>query len=270
MIKGPSTRKLIETAVAAAHASGKVLIKHFGKKLRVEEKVGAGLVTNADWESENAAIRILKARARGFADFGVLTEESGLHAARNEGRWIMDPLDGTTNYVHRFPMFCVSIAAEWKGEVLVGVIHHPILKETYIAIRGKGASVNGKKLSVSNTRKIVNSLLSTGFSYNSQSSRSEGLLRTEMHSFENLSSVARAIRRPGSAALDLAYTARGVFDGFWERKLSPWDVAAGMLLVSEAGGKVTDFEGRPFQLTAPEILASNGHLHPELLKKVKT
>lgn len=236
-------------------------MRHFGKPLRVEEKAGAGLVTQVDWASENAAIKILK---REFPDFGILTEESGQHLARSPGRWILDPLDGTTNYVHRFPMFCVSIAAEWENEICVGVIYHPVLKETYLGVRGKGARVNGKKLKISLTRKVENSLLSTGFTY-----RKGEWLRDEMQAFSNLSAVARAVRRPGSAALDLAYTARGVFDGFWERRLSPWDVAAGALLVKEAGGMVTDFQGAPFTLDKAEILASNGLVHSALLQNIK-
>jgi myo-inositol-1(or 4)-monophosphatase len=160
-------------------------------------------------------------------------------------------------------MFCVSIAAEWEGEIVVGVIYHPILKDLYVAVRGKGAFVNGKRLRVSNTRRVENSLLTTGFTY-----RKDKYLHREMEAFERLSHVTRAIRRPGSAALDLAYTARGVFDGFWERRLSPWDVAAGALLVMEAGGKVTDFQGRPFRIDSKEVLASNSSLHQDLLKSV--
>jgi myo-inositol-1(or 4)-monophosphatase len=143
------------------------------------------------------------------------------------------------------------------------VIYHPILKDTYVAVRGGGAFVNGRPMRVSKTRRLGDSLLTTGFTY-----RKDSWLRAEMEAFERLSEVARAVRRPGSAALDLAYTARGVFDGFWERRLSPWDVAAGALLVEEAGGKVTDFQGKSFQISAREILASNGTLHKPLLQAV--
>jgi|GEM_PF-13332 len=260
MKKAPSTQKLLKAAVEAAHASGDILAHHFGKTLRVREKAGAGLVTDIDIASEKAAMRILK---KSFPDFGFLTEESGIHAAQSAGRWVIDPLDGTTNYIHKFPMFCVSIAAEWEGEVVVGVIYHPILKETYTAVRGKGAFVNGKRIHVSSTSRLNDSLLTTGFTY-----RKDEWLHAEMQAFENLSAVARAVRRPGSAALDLAYTARGVFDGFWERRLSPWDVAAGGLLIKEAGGKVTDFKGNDFALGQLEILASNKKLHRPLLSKI--
>lgn len=259
-MKKVNSKKLLETAVQAAHASGEILLKNFGKTLQVREKKGAGLVTQIDIASENASIRILK---KAFPDFGFLTEESGTHEAQSPGRWVIDPLDGTTNYIHRFPMFCVSIAAEWEEEIIAGVIYHPILKDTYTAIRGKGAFVNGKRLRVSSTSRLTDSLLTTGFTY-----RKDEWLRAEMKAFENLSAVARAVRRPGSAALDLAYTARGVFDGFWERRLSPWDVAAGALLVQEAGGKVTDFQGHNFALGQSEILATNKTLHNALLRKI--
>ena len=256
----PSLTEVTDVALSAALAAGKVLRKHFGKELRIREKIGAGLVTNADLEAEAVALKILN---KGFPGFGVLAEESAAKEGTIPGRWIIDPLDGTTNFVHRFPMFCVSIAAEWEGELVVGVIYHPILDDVYIGIRGKGATVNGKKMQVSKTAKLSNSLLTTGFTY-----RKDELLHREMTAFERLSQIARAVRRPGSAALDLAYTARGVFDGFWERRLSPWDIAAGAVLVEEAGGKVTDFKGNRFKLTDQELLASNPKLHKQLLQTV--
>jgi len=250
----------LKAAVEAAHASGAILMRHFGRKLKISEKNGAGLVTNVDIASEKAALKILR---KAQPQFSILTEESPPEEGEMNGRWILDPLDGTTNYVHGFPMFCVSIAAEWEGEIVAGVIYHPVLKDTYTAIRGGGARLNGRKLRVSGTRKLDNSLLSTGFTY-----RKDTWLHMEMESFERISQIARAVRRPGSAALDLAYTARGVFDGFWERRLSPWDIAAGALLIEEAGGKVTDFRGRPYQPEHREIIAANTPLHGELFHAV--
>ena len=260
-MKTPSPKALLAAAIEASHASGALLARHFQKKIRVSEKAGAGLVTNVDLAAEAASLKILRKK---FPDFGVLAEEAGIEKARSAGRWIIDPLDGTTNYVHGFPMFCVSIAAEWEGEIVAGVIYHPILKDTYTAIRDGGARLNGKAIRVSKTRTPNESLLTTGFTY-----RKDEWLQAEMQAFERLSAVARAVRRPGSAALDLAYTARGVFDGFWERRLSPWDVAAGSLLVTEAGGKVTDFRGAPFRLECRELLASNGQIHGALLREVR-
>lgn len=253
-------RELEKTAINAALQAGKVLCKHFGKKITVREKLNAGLVTNADVEAEETCIRVLK---RKFPDFGFLAEESDPLRSRGEGRWIIDPLDGTTNFVHGFPMFCVSIAAEWNAQIAVGVIYHPILKEMVVAVRGKGARLNGKKVRVSRTKNLSDSLLTTGFTYQKQT-----LLHTEMGAFERLSQIARAVRRPGSAALDLAYTGRGVFDGFWERNLSPWDVAAGSLIVEEAGGQVTDFQGNPFSIDSRQIVASNGILHSTLIETI--
>lgn len=255
---------LEQSLLRAAHASGEVLMKYYLKNINVREKPAAGLVTDADLASEAACVKILR-RAR--PDFGFLTEEAPPERSKGSGRWIIDPLDGTTNYVHRFPMFCVSLAAEWQGEIVAGVIHHPVLQETYFAAKRKGAFLlQGRRktrLRISKTRKLTDSLLTTGFTY-----RKDEWLHEEMSAFEDLSKEARAIRRPGSAALDLAYVARGVFDGFWERRLSPWDVAAGSLLVQEAGGKVTDFKGNRFRIHFPELLASNSLLHTQLLKKV--
>ena len=253
---------LLEGAVDAAYAAGKVIKKHYSRKLQIKEKSGnQGLVTNADVEAESVALKILK---KVEPDFALLTEETNSKGKMNKGQhgmWILDPLDGTTNFIHRFPMFCVTIAAQIESQVEVAVTYHPILDELYTAIRGKGAFMNGKRIHVSETTKISGALLATGFAYHRR-----GLLSTEMTSFEKVSMNSRAVRRPGSAALDLAYTASGVFDGFWERHLAPWDVAAGSLLVSEAGGKVTNFSGKKFDHHGPEILASNGFIHRPILK----
>jgi len=251
-------KNLVNGMIETAHKSGEILLKYFGKSFKVREKRGAGLVSEADIASEESAIRMLKKLQ---PDFGVLAEESGAQE-KEAGRWIIDPLDGTTNFVRGFPVFCVSIAAEWDGEVIVGVIYHPIMNETYVAIKNQGAFLNRKPIRVSSVKKLKDSLLSTGFSYR------KGELNLEIDAFARLSKAAGAVRRPGSAALDLAFTARGIFDGFWERKLSPWDVAAGTLLVEEAGGKVTDFKGNRFKITHPEILASNSGIHNNLLKTI--
>lgn len=258
--------RLIPGMVEVALAAGAVLRKHFGRPIDVREKPGAGLVTNADLEAEALVIRKLK---RLDPSFAYLTEETHPEGGLNGGvgRWIVDPLDGTTNFVHRFPMFCVSIAAEWEGQIVAGVIYHPILEDLYTATVGGGAWLRARggrratRLRVSRTRRVSDALLATGFSYSHQE-----VLDEEMRVFGHLSRVARAIRRPGSAALDLAYTARGVFDGFWERKLSPWDVAAGGLIVTEAGGQVSDFAGGPFRPEARQILAAPRAVHAELLK----
>lgn len=256
LARAPSPDKIRKALLESARAAGAVLLKYQGKRLRIREKLGAGLVTQADTQAERAALKVLM---NAFPDFGYLSEESPAHLSRGLGRFVLDPLDGTTNFVHGFPMFCVSVAAEWAGEIIGGVIVHPVLGDEYVGIRGKGAYLNGKRMHVSNTHRLRDSLLSTGFTYGK-----EDWLRAEMLSFERLSGTARAVRRPGSAALDLAYVARGVFDGFWERRLSPWDVAAGSLLIEEAGGCVSNYRGERFRLGDPEILASNKRLHAEL------
>jgi myo-inositol-1(or 4)-monophosphatase len=257
-VLGDFLPQLKRDMVRAAHAAGRVLMKYYALSLNVREKKGAGLVTEADLAAEKAVIAIL-AKAR--PDFLFLSEETNPEGQPgiSRGRWVIDPLDGTTNFVHRFPMFCVSIGAEWDGQIVAGVIYAPVLKDLYVTTLGGGAFLNGKRMRVSRTEKLRDSLLTTGFSY-----RKQEWLHAEMSAFERLSMTARAIRRPGSAALDLAYTARGVFDGFWESKLSPWDVAAGGLLVREAGGQVTNFSGAPFHIEQREILATNSLLHEEL------
>jgi len=258
-----STAKLSslqQIAIQATHASGRVLLRRFRKKLTIKLKLDLGLVTNADLESEKAALKILNTAT---PDFSILTEESAEKKKAGPGRWILDPLDGTTNYAHGFSNFCVSLAAEWNGEVVVGVIHHPISGDTYSAMKGKGAKLNGKKISVSQTKKLNQALLSTGFC-----SQKDRWLKEEIKAFEHLSSLASGIRRPGSAALDLAHVALGVFDGYWERGLAPWDVAAGTLLIQEAGGKVSNFSGTRLKLDAREIVASNGFLHQNLVREL--
>jgi myo-inositol-1(or 4)-monophosphatase len=256
-------KKLLDGAVEAALKAGKIIKKYYGNKIDVRSKGQLGLVTNADMEAEAIALKVLK---KCEPKFGLLTEETnsqGKQTKEQTGLWIVDPLDGTTNFVHRFPMFCVTIAAEINQKIEVAVTYHPILDELYTAIRGQGSFKNGNQMFVSQTNKIENALLTTGFAYHARKS-----LHAEMKTFESLSRNARAIRRPGSAALDLAYTACGVFDGFWERHLSAWDVAAGSLLIEEAGGKVTNFKGKKFSSHYPEILASNSKLHNKLLKLV--
>ncbi len=258
-------KRLEKTALRASEAASAIIVKYYGKNFRVREKTGAGIVTEADLKAEEAIIRILQ---KDFPEMGILAEESGIVGRSMErgapGRWIIDPIDGTTNFAHGYPMFCVSIAAEWEHEITVGVIQHPILNDIYQATRGHGAKLNGKPMKVSKVSRMKDSLLTTGFSY-----KSKGLLKTELHLFEVMSIETQAVRRPGSAALDLAYTARGVFDGFWEMGLSPWDIAAGALLVEEAGGKATDLRGNKLGVLATQVLASNKKLHGELLRQIR-
>ena len=208
--------------------------------------------------AEAAVIEILE---KAFPDHGILTEESKGREGSGSYRWILDPLDGTTNYAHGYPFFCVSLALEKDGQIVWGIIYDPLRDELFEAAVGMGAMVNGKPLTVSNTRHIQQSFLCTGFPYDMRESREDNL-----RYFSRFAKIAQAIRRDGSAALDLCYVAMGRFDGFWEMKLNPWDVAAGSLIVTEAGGRVSSFNGEPFAIDGKEILATNGLIHEEMLK----
>ena len=211
-----------------------------------------------DHRAEAAVIEILETA---FPDHGILTEESKGREGSGSYRWILDPLDGTTNYAHGYPFFCVSLALEKDGQIIWGIIYDPLREELFAAEAGRGATVNGKALQVSATRHIQQSFLCTGFPYDMRES-----LEDNLRYFSRFAKTVQAIRRDGSAALDLCYVAMGRFDGFWEMKLNPWDVAAGSLIVTEAGGRVTDFSGNHFSIHGQEILASNKLIHDEMLR----
>jgi myo-inositol-1(or 4)-monophosphatase len=255
---------LCDVAIEASHAAGRALLSRFRGRLEIQEKPGEGIVTNADFAAEKAALKILR---KAYPDFAILSEESEPQKGKCPGRFILDPLDGTANFARGFPTFSVSLAVEWNNELVAGVVFHPTTGETYTAIKGKGAFVRDNKgsrpMRVSPTLKLADAFLTTGFS-----SRQEKWLTEEVRAFERISRAASAVRRPGSAALDLSQVARGVFDGFWERGLRPWDIAAGVILVEEAGGRVTDFSGKKLDLNSGEILGSNGPLHKVLLREL--
>ncbi len=237
--------------------AGQILMEGFGKAQNITYKGAINLVTEMDHRSEAAIISIL---SREFPDFGILAEESDEKAGADNCRWILDPLDGTTNYAHGYPFFSIALAFECEAKILWGVVYDPLREEIFIGERGKGAVLNEKPITVSTTEHISASFLSTGFPYDVRESRENNLIH-----FNNFATIAQAIRRDGSAALDLCYVAMGRFDGFWELKLHPWDTAAGALIVSEAGGQVTDFKGNAFAIDNPEILATNGHIHGEMV-----
>jgi len=210
-----------------------------------------------DQRSEALIIDIL---SREFPDYGILAEESAEQKGSASGRWIIDPLDGTTNYAHGYPFFCISLALEDKGKIVWGVVYDPLRDELFAGESGNGAFLNGTPLTVSATDNLGSGFLSTGFPYDVRESADDNVLH-----FSRFAKRARAIRRDGSAALDLCYVALGRFDGFWEPKLHPWDTAAGSLIVIEAGGRVTDYSGNPFFLDSREILATNGLIHQEMI-----
>jgi myo-inositol-1(or 4)-monophosphatase len=248
----------LEVAVAAAEAAGEVLRNGFGRQHRIEHKGEADLVTEADEEAERKIKEVL---GEAFPDHGVLTEESAETEGEADARWIVDPLDGTTNYAHGVPFFSTSIALERAGEVVVGVVHDPMANETYAAERGGGATLNGESVGVSDTDEPARALLGTSFADRPEE------LETGLELFGRLADLARGVRRLGSGALDLCYVAAGRLDGCYEQGFSAWDVAAGVLIVEEAGGKITDCRGGRLDPAGSRgLVASNGALHPDLLR----
>jgi myo-inositol-1(or 4)-monophosphatase len=254
-----SYKNELQSALAAARLGGAILKKKYGCFKKLREKPQAGLVTEVDHASERVIIGYLRGK---HPDHGFLGEETGRSGKSSEHRWIIDPLDGTTNYVHGFPFFCVSIGLEHRGQLVVGVVHNPISQQTYYGRRGGGAFLNGKPLRVSAVTKLKDALLTTGFSY-----KKEAHLKEELKAFERILRHARAMRRTGSAALDLCHVASGQFDGFFEQGLSPWDVAAGLVILNEAGGKYSTYNGDDFNLESPNIVATNGKIHRVLLRR---
>lgn len=248
---------MIEFTLRLAENAGRVLMSHLGKvRDDVEHKGRVDLVTVADRDAEELIVSSIRER---FPDHAILVEEGAPKAGSRDARWVVDPLDGTTNFVHGYPFFCVSIAFELDGEPELAVIHAPVLGETYRAVRGGGAFMNDKPIRVSSTSRLIESLLATGFPYN----RWE-LERNNLTEFSRLTMATQGVRRSGSAALDLAGVSSGRLDGFWEFELKPWDVAAGALLVTEAGGCVTDAGGGGSYRDGSEIIATNGMIHAEL------
>jgi myo-inositol-1(or 4)-monophosphatase len=251
---------MLDFAIQTAREAGRVLAEKFGRAIRVTNKGDIDLVTEADIASE----RLIVERIRSYHPrHAILTEESGdvitVGDAGSEYKWVVDPLDGTTNYAHGYPCFCVSIALEYEGSVILGVVYDPTRDELFAAERGRGATLNGRVLRVSETNELNGALLCTGFPYDV---RDRGDFARH---FRNFIMRAQSVRRDGAAALDLAYVAAGRFDGFYEEGLRPWDVAAGVLLVEEAGGRVTHYDGSPFRIYTPPIAASNGLIHDAML-----
>jgi myo-inositol-1(or 4)-monophosphatase len=250
---------MINVAIEAAREAGKFLRYSVGRVRTIETKQGEerNLVSEIDRGSEERIISVIR---RHFPSHGILGEEGGASNADAEYKWIIDPLDGTTNFLHGLPVFCVTIGIEHRGEIIAGVVYDPNLDILYTAEKGRGAFMNGRRMKVSATGELINSLLMTGFPYD--------VAQNPDHAVEHFVSFlmeARGIRRFGSAALDLCYVAAGRLDGFWEVNLHPWDMAAGVLLVGEAGGKVSDFDGGPLSIYGRKVLASNGVIHDAML-----
>lgn len=252
----PSPGELRQVALEAALAAGDILRASFGRVETVRYKGEVDIVTEIDERSEQAVVQIIRDR---FPHHRVLAEEGTVGGDDPMFRWIIDPLDGTTNYAHGLPFFCVSIALEAWGELVLGAVYDPLRDEMFLAQRGRGATLNGRPLSVSSNERLIESLLATGFPYNRAN------LPRALRYFAELSRRSRAVRRLGSAALDAAYVAAGRLDGYFEAYVNPWDVGAGVLLVTEAGGRVTSFAGQPFSFEHGEIVATNGAIHEALL-----
>jgi len=254
-------KKYLDAAIEAALLGGEVLKKHWGKLKSIDFKSAPGdLVTDADKASEACIFEYL---LRTTPDFGILGEESGfLTNGKSESAdylWVVDPLDGTTNFAHKFPFFAVSIGLVHQGEPIVGVIFNPYFQELFIASKGKGAYLNGERIEVSQTKEIKDSLLASGFAYDRREVEDNNYKE-----FCHLTNLTHGVRRAGAASLDLASVAAGRVDGYWERGLKHWDVAAGIIIVKEAGGVVSSYEKGPVDINSGKILATNGFIHSQL------
>lgn len=254
---------MLNFAIETAREAGQTLLEKFGRKINVSLKGDINLVTEADFASEKLIIEKIKSY---YPKHAILAEESGeaiVIGGDTRWKWIIDPLDGTTNFAHGYPCFCVTLALEHDGEIVLGVTFDPTRDEMFAAERGKGATLNNKPIRVSETENLGDALIVTGFPYDFKQRidfarhLTEFLLRS------------RGVRRDGSAAIDMAYVACGRFDGFWEEGLNPWDVAAGYLLIEEAGGRVSYYDDSRFSIYTPPICASNGLIHGEMLEVLK-
>ncbi len=248
-------------AIEAAKASGRIQRRYLYKSYRIDFKgETTNLVTDVDRRCEKRIISLIREH---FPGHGFFAEEGGNSNVSSRYRWIIDPLDGTTNYAHGYPFFSTSIALEVDGEIILGVVFDPIRDELFTARKGKGAYLNGEKIFPSKTSDLKGSLLATGFPYDVKKTGQN------IQPFNRFVLQAQAVRRDGSASLDLCYTAMGRFDGFWEFSLSPWDMAAGSLILQEAGAMVTLTSGRPFSIYKGDVLASNGRIHSDMVRVLK-
>jgi myo-inositol-1(or 4)-monophosphatase len=246
-----------QTLLAAVEAGASEMVRFFNGQFVISNKEGINnLVTEADHAAENAIFDVIR---KDFPDHFLLSEEAGEIIQESAYKWIIDPIDGTINFANGIPICCVSIGLEHKGQMIMGAVYNPFMNEMFIAERGQGATLNDKKIQVSDKSDLLTSCLVTGFPYQYLDT-ANGPLQI----FEKLIRKAIPVRRLGSAALDLCWTAAGRFDGFYEHKLQAWDSAAGFLIVEEAGGKVTDLQGNPYTPYNPGIIATNGKIHQQL------
>ncbi len=253
---------MLNFAIETAREAGQILLERFGRKITITKKGDINLVTEADLASEKLIIEKIRSH---YPKHAILAEESGASELNGESewKWIIDPLDGTTNYAHGYPCFCVTIALEYQGEIVIGVTFDPTRDELFAAERGNGATLNGRQIRVSKTESLSDALLVTGFPYDTR--ERENFARH----FTGFTYKSRGIRRDGSAAIDMAYVACGRFDGFWEEGLHARDVAAGVLLIEEAGGRVSYYDDSKFSIYKPPICANNKLIHAEMLEVLK-
>ena len=249
--------KELEAAISAAREAGGVLREGFGWQHSVRYKGEVDIVTEVDEQAERVIKEILLVA---FPAYGMLAEEGGWLSGEEDARWIVDPLDATINYAHGLPIFAVSIALERMGELALGVVYDPMREETYVAERGGGATLNDEPIRVSDTDESSRALIATGFPYD------RNKMPEALDLFGRFAAVTRGMRRLGSTALDLCYVASRRLDGYYERGIWAWDIAAGSLILEEAGGKVTDYRGSELDLEGREIVASNGALHPAMTR----
>jgi myo-inositol-1(or 4)-monophosphatase len=253
--------EFVTAAREAASLAGRMLRQGMDEGTEISFKGAVDLVTNFDHRAQDIIVGRLSAA---FPGHGFLAEEGLSLGPASEFRWVIDPLDGTTNFAHRFPVFTVSIGLEFQGRLVVGVVYDPMRDEMFQGAEGEGAYLDGKRIRVSAVSDLNRSLLATGFPYDIRDSRVNNVVH-----FNHFIMRAQAVRRCGSAAMDLCYLACGRFDGFWELKLKPWDMAAGAVIVKEAGGRLSDFEGGEFSLLGQETLASNGLIHEAMLEVLR-
>lgn len=243
--------------ISAAYHGGEVLRSYLGNLSEIRKKGAIDLVTDADIHAEKTVVQTLREH---FPDHGILAEERGEEAGESDHLWIIDPLDGTTNFAHSIPIFSVSIAFAYQGEIVFGTVLNPLTQELFVAEKGKGAFLNGVPIAVSQTAQASEALLVTGFPYNFKE-----IFDTVIQRFGDCLRAAQGVRRLGAASLDLCFVACGRFDGFWEQNLKPWDTAAGFLIAEEAGARVSDFSGSRYGVEKNEILATNGKIHAQIL-----
>jgi len=250
---------LKQTLIRAAEAAATVIQQYYGKTFQISNKEGVNnLVTEADHAAERTIMDIIRSA---YPDHYILSEESGDMPKNSKYKWIIDPLDGTVNFAHGLPLCCVSIGLEYEGSMLMGAVYNPFIREFYFAQKGYGATLNDQLIAVSEETEVASACLVTGFPY-SYVDQPNGPLEV----FSRLIRKGVPVRRLGSAAMDLCWVAAGRFDGFFEHKLNAWDSSAGFLILEEAGGRVTDFSGSRYSLYQPQIVATNGKIHDELLK----